>query len=234
MNNIITAENITKCYNDAGNKITAVDKVSLNIKSGEYLAIVGPSGAGKSTLIHMLGGLEPLTRGEVFYKGTALTSFSKKEQLVFRNQKVGFVFQFYYLIEELTVLENITLPAKIANKKNLLKDIETKAKDSCGILGLNERIDFYPSQLSGGEQQRVALARALINKPKILFCDEPTGNLDRKSSENICNLLNKINKDYNTTVVLVTHNLDLAKNAQRVLNIEKGKLVGKDKGSRLK
>lgn len=230
MNNIITAENITKCYNDAGNKITAVDKVSLNIKSGEYLAIVGPSGAGKSTLIHMLGGLEPLTRGEVFYKGTALTSFSKKEQLVFRNQKVGFVFQFYYLIEELTVLENITLPAKIANKKNLLKDIETKAKDSCGILGLNERIDFYPSQLSGGEQQRVALARALINKPKILFCDEPTGNLDRKSSENICNLLNKINKDYNTTVVLVTHNLDLAKNAQRVLNIEKGKLVGKDKG----
>ncbi len=216
-----------KLYKDAQQKVVALHDINLSVEKGEYLTILGPSGAGKSTLMHILAGLELPSKGKVSFKGKDLNSLKKSQLLAFRNRKVGFVFQFYHLIEELTVLENILLPVKLSLNitSSQLKEKTKKAIDICSLLDLKERIGFYPSQISGGEQQRTALARALINDPEILFCDEPTGNLDSDSSQKIRNLLTKINKENHTTIIMVTHNLELAKDSQRVLNIKKGKLV---------
>lgn len=219
---IIEANNLTKVYEEPGRKVLALSGISLSIKKGEYLALVGPSGAGKSTLIHILGGLDLPTKGEVFFEGKNIKNLSRRELFLLRNKKVGFVFQFYHLIGELTVLENIFLPA-LALTKNF-KTSRKKAEEIAEVLGLSNRLNFYPSQLSGGEQQRVAIGRALINKPCVLFCDEPTGNLDHASSENVRGILKRLNRENNTTLVLVTHNFELAKDAQRVLNIKEGRL----------
>ncbi len=219
---IIKANNVKKVYRDAGREVLALSEVNISVKEGEYLAVVGPSGAGKSTLIHILGGLDFPTEGEVFFEGKNIEKLNREEIFLLRNQKIGFVFQFYHLISELTVLENILLPALLSTRSFKLS--RKRAKDLAERLGLVERLNFYPHQLSGGEQQRVAIARALINRPSVLFCDEPTGNLDHASSEKVRFILKDLNKK-NTTIVLVTHNFELAKDAQKVLNIKEGRLL---------
>ena len=201
MNNsaIIKAENIRKVFKDGLKEVVALDGITFSIKKGEYLAIAGPSGAGKSTLIHILGGLDFPTQGKVFFEGKDISSLGNKETFILRNKKVGFMFQFYHLISELTVLENVLLPCLFATKS--YKISKKKAQEICDKLGLVEKLDSYPQQLSGGQQQRVALARALINQPSVLFCDEPTGNLDHNSSEKIRNLLKSLNKNDSTTIL---------------------------------
>ncbi len=216
-------QKVTKIYQDAGQKVEALKDVSLKVNSGDFISIVGPSGAGKSTLIHIMGSLDSPTDGTVLFKGKDLNRFNSKNKSIFRNQQIGFVFQFYHLIPELTVMENIALSPLI--RKTRFNTAKIQAMDLIQELQLKDRINFYPAQLSGGEQQRVAIARALVNKPEVLFCDEPTGNLDKASSDNIKNQLLKINRNINTTIILVTHNLDLANNAQKVLNIKDGCLA---------
>lgn len=220
---IIKSENLKKVFRDAGKSVVALEAVNLTIEKGEYLAIVGPSGAGKSTLIHILGGLDYPSNGEVYFEGRNLNSYTSRQIFKLRNKKIGFMFQFYHLIPELTVLENIVLPALLAgyNKKIIFNKVQKQADR----LGIQNRLSFYPNQLSGGQQQKVALARALTNEPDVLFCDEPTGNLDHDSSIDIRNLLNELNQANNTTIILVTHNLELAKDAKRVLNISEGKVL---------
>jgi ABC-type lipoprotein export system ATPase subunit len=223
MNKIIETQNITKIFKDVSKKVVALDNISLSVEEGEFLALVGPSGAGKSTLIHILGGLDYPSQGKAFFEGKNISSLSSKEIFLLRNQKVGFMFQFYHLISELTVLENIILPSLLSGCN--WRASHGKAEKICAELTLSERINFYPSQLSGGQQQKVAFARAIINEPKVLFCDEPTGNLDHDSAENIRSLIKNLSRIHNTTIVLVTHNLELAKDATKVLNIKDGKLM---------
>lgn len=220
---ILKAERVTRIFKDAEKEILALREVSLEVKKSEYLAIVGPSGAGKSTLLHILGSLDEPTEGEVFFQDMPISSFSKKRILELRNKKIGFVFQFYHLIQELTTIENILLPALIA-KTDSLSEIKKRGERLLEILGLKERKNFYPNQLSGGQQQKVALARALINSPEVLFCDEPTGNLDSESTENIKDLLEEFHQK-KTTIILTTHNLELAQQAQRIIKIREGQLI---------
>jgi len=223
MNSFIVTDNLGKMFKDADRKVCALREVFLSIKKGSYVSIAGPSGAGKSTLLHLLGGLDYPTSGSIVIDGQDISKFKARERFCFRNKKIGFVFQFYYLIEELTVLENVMLPALAG--KNSRRTSSQKAGIILSLLGLSERLNFYPSQLSGGEQQRVAIARALINEPEILLCDEPTGNLDKDSAKNITILLRKMNEEKGITIILVTHNLELAKEAQNVLNIRDGQIL---------
>ncbi|MCD6539589.1 MAG: ABC transporter ATP-binding protein [Candidatus Omnitrophica bacterium] len=220
---IIRGEGLKKVYKDGDKEVLALSGVNISIREDEYLTIIGPSGAGKSTLIHILGGLDYPTEGDVFFEGKNLKELKSKEIFLLRNRKVGFVFQFYHLIKELTVLENIYLPYLL--KRRSFREAKREAKNLAEKLGLAERLNFYPAQLSGGEQQKTAIARALINKPSVVFCDEPTGNLDRDSSENVRNILKDLNKEEGVTIVLVTHNFELAKDASRVLNIKEGRII---------
>jgi len=223
MNSFIKVENLTKVYTSLGQKVLALSGVNLTVSKSEFIAVAGPSGSGKSTLLHIIGGLDSPTKGKALIAGKDLSSLTSADSAYLRNRRIGFVFQFYRLINELSVIENVILPALIAGDSfpSALK----KAEDLLNRLGLLERSRFMPQNLSGGEQQRTAIARALINRPEILLCDEPTGNLDSKSAERIKELLNEIHTQYNTTIILVTHNLELAKNAQRVLNIRNGELI---------
>lgn len=221
MNELIEVKSISKTYND-GIPFAALQDISLSIASQDYLAITGPSGAGKSTLIHIIGGLESPTTGEVFFQEKHISKLNDRELCLWRNKTVGFVFQFYHLIEELNVLENVAIAVFGQMQKYSFK----KAKELLKYLGLDRRVEAFPSQLSGGEKQRVAIARALVNDPQVLFCDEPTGNLDKESQERIVNLLEGLNKNRKKTIVLVTHNQELAKQAKKVLIIEDGKING--------
>lgn len=220
MNDIIKAVSLSKSYRGSNFKVNALADVSFSLREGDFLAVVGPSGSGKSTLLHVLGGILLPDKGEVFYQGKSVYRQKEKQLAFWRNRNIGFVFQFYHLIEELNVWENITLAALSQNKKSALR----RARQLLEYLGLENRANFYPSQLSGGQKQKAAVARALINCPSLLFCDEPTGNLDKEAQEKIKQLLIQINEKEKATVVLVTHNLELAKAAKKVIAIESGRL----------
>lgn len=198
--------------------------IDLSIKKNELLAIQGPSGAGKSTLLHILGGLDRPTAGEVFFDGLNLYNLSENERALFRNQKIGFIFQFYHLLPEFNALENVLLPSLIKSWQER-KKMANDAKSLLDSLGLSGRMHHRPNQLSGGEQQRIAIARALINKPQLLLCDEPTGNLDSENGQKILNLLKEINGQGKTTVILVTHDKDISKIADRVIYLKDGLIL---------
>ncbi|MBU1122803.1 MAG: ABC transporter ATP-binding protein [Candidatus Omnitrophota bacterium] len=218
---MLNIESVTKKYHNGREEVLAVDNVSLLCNEGDYLAIVGHSGAGKSTLLHIMGGLDLPTRGKVLFKGTDVYRLRDSNLSLWRSQTVGFVFQFYHLIEELNVLENVAIASFLrGERKSSLK----RAQELLEYLGIAKRKNFFPSQLSGGERQKVAFARALINDPQVLLCDEPTGNLDKDSQNVVVGLLEQLNTEQRKTVIIVTHNLELAQKAKRIVNIKEGQI----------
>lgn len=216
---MIVAENLCKTYGTGEGAVNALCNVDLTIEDGEFVAIVGKSGSGKSTLLNLLGGLDSVTTGRVLYNDADITKLGEPALADFRLRKIGFVFQFYDLLPELTAEENIMLPAQLA--KNKSADISALVER----LGLTDRMKHYPSQLSGGQQQRAAIARALINNPDVLLCDEPTGNLDQKTGDDVMELLLKLNKTEKRTIVIVTHNPEIAARCERTIEISDGVLV---------
>lgn len=223
---MIEAKGLRKTYNSGKSKAQVLKGIDLNIEEGKFVAVIGPSGAGKSTLLHILGGLDTPDEGKVFLNGQDLYRLSDPALAGIRNKSVGFVFQFYHLLPEFTAIENVCMPALInPGHKAKASEINSDSRRLLSQMGLEQRLDHFPSQLSGGEQQRVAIARSLINKPQFLFCDEPTGNLDSKSGSEIIALIRKINVENGMTVVLVTHNIELAESADRIYHLTDGILV---------
>ncbi|MCX5706081.1 MAG: ABC transporter ATP-binding protein [Candidatus Omnitrophica bacterium] len=223
---MLEAKVIHKVYNDGKKDLAVLKGIDLKIEEGRFAAIVGPSGAGKSTLLHILGGLDSPTQGKVFFQSKDIYNLSDPGLAKIRNQKIGFVFQFYHLLSEFTVLENVMIPALIsAQSTSHSLQFREKAMELLIQMGLSERVSHFPNQLSGGEKQRVAIARALINNPCLLLCDEPTGNLDSKSGEDIISLIKNISLKNQMTVVLVTHNLELSKLADKVYYLRDGILI---------
>jgi len=220
---MIEAKNIHKIYNDGKRDLEVLKGVSLKIDEGAFVAVAGPSGAGKSTLLNILGGLDSPTRGEVILGKENIYKLSDNELSRIRNERIGFVFQFYHLLGEFTVLENVLMPAMI--KGRAPQDLKERALKLIAEVNLMERVAYLPAQLSGGEKQRVAIARSLINNPDFLLCDEPTGNLDSKSGEEVIDLIKKVSKENKMTVALVTHNAELTKQADRVYHLRDGILV---------
>ncbi|MFZ5969955.1 MAG: ABC transporter ATP-binding protein [Bacteroidota bacterium] len=218
---VLQAENLTKVYTSGDRKLTVLDQVSFQAEQGTSLSIIGPSGSGKTTLLGLCAGLDVPTSGTISLMGFKLNAMDEDDRAYVRNQFVGFVFQNFQLLPTLTALENVMVPLELRGEKN----IAPKAKELLARVGLAERMDHYPTQLSGGEQQRVAMARAFITSPKILFADEPTGNLDEENATHITELLFGMNREEKTTLVLVTHNLELAQRTQRILQMKGGKLV---------
>lgn len=218
---IIKAKNINKTYGHGETAVHAVNDVSLSVKSGEFITIVGSSGSGKSTLLHILGGLDKPDSGSVTILDTDVYELKSDERAIFRRRNLGFIFQFFNLIPVLTVKENIELPLEIDNNKI---DSE-KIKELVKILNLEKRLKHFPNELSGGEQQRVAIARTLASNPSIILADEPTGNLDKKNTLEILNLLKLLCKKYGVTVVMITHDLSITTMADRIIRIEDGKVV---------
>jgi len=221
MNKIIRVESVSKAYKNGAIPLEVLRGINLEINKSEFLAIQGPSGAGKSTLLHILGALDEPTEGEVLFEDKNIYALGEEERANFRNRKAGFVFQFYHLLPEFNALENIMLPALIKSWWER-KKVAHQAKDLLEKVGLSARATHRPKELSGGEQQRVAIARALINKPQVLFCDEPTGNLDSESGKNILGLLKTLNKEEKTTIVLVTHDKEIAGAADRIVHLKDG------------
>jgi lipoprotein-releasing system ATP-binding protein len=225
-NSLLQAIDIYKEYTNGTCKIPVLHKINLSIKKGEILIVVGASGAGKSTLLHILGILDTPTSGSVIYKGINLTKLSSKKQAEVRNRIFGFVFQFYHLLPDFTALENVLLPCLIGsglrNHKSIKVEYTNRAISLLERVGLGGRLTHRPSQLSGGEKQRVAIVRALINNPELLLCDEPTGNLDTKTGHEIRALIWDLNKTLNQTVIIVTHDAEIAKHAGRVIRIVDG------------
>jgi len=220
---MLIAENIHKTYTNGAKELAVLKGINLNIEKAQFMAIVGPSGAGKSTLLHILGGLDAPTKGRVVFQDTEIYKLNDAGLARMRNEKIGFVFQFYHLFSEFNVLENVLLPSLCGRKKN--RAIRQKAIELLERIGLKERLAHMPNQLSGGEQQRVALARALINEPEILFCDEPTGNLDSQSGAEVMHILKDLNRQKGTSIVLVTHNEEMAKIAEIILHLKDGLLM---------
>lgn len=219
---ILKVENLTKTYGSGENLVHAVDDVSFSVEKGEFVAIVGASGSGKSTLLHLIGGVDRPTSGKIFVDGNENISKMNDDKLaVFRRRQVGIVYQFYNLIPILTVEENITLPCDLDGRGVDRERLEM-ILDS---FGLRARRKHLPNQLSGGQQQRTSIARALINNPSLVLADEPTGNLDSKSSEEVMSMLKMCNQSYGQTVIMITHNLDIAKQADRIITISDGKIV---------
>ena len=218
---ILKVENLTKKYGKNENEVIAVNDMSFSVESGEFVAIVGSSGSGKSTLLHLLGGVDKPTSGKVFVNGKDIYSLKDDELAIFRRREVGLIYQFYNLIPILNVEENITLPCDLDRKDVPKEELDELLK----VLGLENRRKHLPNELSGGQQQRVAIGRALINHPAIVLADEPTGNLDSKSSDEIVQLLKTSNKKYNQTIIMITHNPEIAKVADRIIRIEDGKIV---------
>lgn len=218
---ILKVENLTKTYGSGENLVHAVDDVSFSVEKGEFVAIVGASGSGKSTLLHLIGGVDRPTSGKIFVDGNDISKMNDNKLAVFRRRQVGIVYQFYNLIPILTVEENITLPCDLDGRGVDRERLEM-ILDS---FGLRARRKHLPNQLSGGQQQRTSIARALINNPSLVLADEPTGNLDSKSSEEVMSMLKMCNQSYGHTVIMITHNLDIAKQADRIITISDGKIV---------
>ncbi len=218
---ILKVDNLTKIYGKDNNKVVALDHVSFSVEKGEFVAIVGASGSGKSTLLHLMGGVDTPTSGKVFIDGKDIYSLSSDNLAIFRRREVGLIYQFYNLIPILNVEENILLPLELDNRKVDKFELNELLK----VLGLQSRRKHLPNELSGGQQQRTSIGRALITKPAIVLADEPTGNLDSKSSDEVVNLLKKMNKEYKQTIIMITHNLDIAAMADRIITIEDGKIV---------
>lgn len=218
---ILRTENLTKTYGTGNTKVTALDNLNLTISQGQFVSIIGSSGSGKSTLLHMLGGVDRPTKGKIYIEDTDISSMDETKLALFRRRKVGLIYQFYNLIPTLNVEKNILLPM-------LLDDIKPKREEFDKIvqmLGLNERLNHLPNQLSGGQQQRVAIGRSLVYKPSIILADEPTGNLDKKNSEATLEMLKLSNKEYNQTILLITHDEKIALSADRVITIDDGRIV---------
>lgn len=218
---ILKVENLTKTYGSGETLVHAVDDVSFSVEKGEFVAIVGASGSGKSTLLHLIGGVDRPTSGKIFVDGNDISKMNDDKLAVFRRRQVGIVYQFYNLIPILTVEENITLPCDLDGRGVDRERLEM-ILDS---FGLRARRKHLPNQLSGGQQQRTSIARALINNPSLVLADEPTGNLDSKSSEEVMSMLKMCNQSYGQTVIMITHNLDIAKQADRIITISDGKIV---------
>ena len=217
---ILRAEHLCKIYNAGENEVRAVDDVSFSVEKGEFVAIVGASGSGKSTLLHLLGGVDRPTSGKVFIDGQDIFSLDNDALAIFRRRQVGLVYQFYNLIPILNVTENITLPVLLDGQQ----PSETRLEELLTVLGLSERRSHLPNQLSGGQQQRVSIGRAMMNEPAVLLADEPTGNLDSKAGEEIVNLLKLSNRQYNQTVIVITHDPDIARQAGRIITVEDGRI----------
>lgn len=217
---ILKVENLTKIYGKNSTEVKALDNVSFSVNKGEFLAIVGASGSGKSTLLHLLGGVDKPTSGKVFIEGQDIYSFNEDKLAIFRRRQIGLIYQFYNLIPILNVTENITLPLDLDNRAADQDELTNLIK----LLSLEKRTNHLPNELSGGQQQRVSIGRALITHPAIILADEPTGNLDSKSSDEIMNLLKKSNKEFKQTIIMITHNMELAKCADRIIEIEDGKI----------
>ncbi len=218
MKDIVIAKNLKKVYKTGNNEVTAVDKMTFNIKEGEFVVIVGPSGAGKTTLLNLLGGMDSLTDGELICGDISLKNANDKVLTNYRRNKVGFVFQFYNLIPNLTAIENVELATELC--KDHLPCLEVMTK-----VGLKDRINYFPGQLSGGEQQRVSIARAIAKNPDILLCDEPTGALDYETGKKILKLLHNICKDEKKAIIVVTHNTALKEMADKVIYVKNGKII---------
>ncbi len=217
---ILRVENLTKIYGKGENEVIALDNVSFSVNKGEFVAIVGASGSGKSTLLHLMGGVDRPTSGKVFIDDKDIYSFNDDKLAIFRRRQVGLIYQFYNLIPILNVEENITLPLALDNRKvdkAVLDDLLKR-------LGLENRRNHLPSQLSGGQQQRTSIGRALITNPSIILADEPTGNLDSKASDEIVEILKRSNKELNQTIIMITHNMEIAKECDRIIKIEDGKI----------
>ena len=218
---ILRVENLTKIYGKDTTKVVALDNVSFSVEKGEFVAIVGASGSGKSTLLHLLGGVDRPTSGKVYIDGKDIYNFNDDKLAIFRRRQVGLIYQFYNLIPILNVEENITLPLSLDNR-----EVDPKRLDEMlNLLGLQNRKNHLPNELSGGQQQRTSIGRALITNPTIILADEPTGNLDSKSSDEIVALLKKSNKELKQTIIMITHNMEIAKCADRILKIEDGRLL---------
>ncbi|NQU74567.1 MAG: ABC transporter ATP-binding protein [Candidatus Omnitrophica bacterium] len=222
---MLEAKNIRKGYKNGVKELHVLKGIDIKVEEGEFISVFGPSGAGKSTLLHILGGLDRPTDGTVFLDGKDIYKLSEKEKAWTRNTKIGFVFQFYHLLPDFTVLENVMMPLCIG-KKGVGEEGQKKsrAKDILDLVALTDRLDHKPPQLSGGEKQRVAIARAVVNRPRLLLCDEPTGNLDSESGKQIIELLDELNKKNRTTVIVVTHEEKIAQRADRVFRIKDGKI----------
>ena len=218
---VIKTENLSKIYGKNDNKVVALDNVNISVKKGEFVAIIGASGSGKSTLLHQIGGVDRPTGGKVFIDNEDIYRLTESNLAVFRRRNIGFVFQSFNLIPVLSVEENITMPLLLDHQK---VDIEY-FNDLIKTLGLEKRLNHLPSELSGGQQQRVAIARALINKPAIILADEPTGNLDSETSKEIMEMLKLSIRKYNQTAIVITHDLSIAENADRIIKIKDGKVV---------
>ena len=218
---ILRVENLTKIYGKDTTKVVALDNVSFSVQKGEFVAIDGASGSGKSTLLHLLGGVDRPTSGKVYIDGKDIYDFNDDKLAIFRRRQVGLIYQFYNLIPILNVEENITLPLSLDNREVDQKTLDEMLK----LLGLQNRKTHLPNELSGGQQQRTSIGRALITNPTIILADEPTGNLDSKSSDEIVALLKKSNKELKQTIIMITHNMEIAKCADRILKIEDGRIV---------
>ena len=218
---ILKVENLSKVYGTGASKVVALDNVSFTVEKGEFVSIVGASGSGKSTLLHLIGGVDRPTSGKVFINDEDIYKLNNDDLAIFRRRQIGLIYQFYNLIPILNVVENISLPLELDGRKPDKSDLNEMLE----LLGLENRKAHLPSQLSGGQQQRVSIGRALITRPSLILADEPTGNLDSKSSEEIVSLLKKTNKKYNQTIIMITHNLEIAKMADRVITIEDGRIV---------
>lgn len=218
---ILKVENLSKIYGSGNNQVVALDNVSFKVNKGEFVAIIGASGSGKSTLLHLIGGVDRPTSGKVYIKDKDIFSLNNNSLAVFRRRNIGIIYQFYNLVPILNVLENITLPLDL-DKKKIDKD---KIDDLLNILNLTDRVNHLPNELSGGQQQRVSIGRALANDPAIVLADEPTGNLDSKASDEVIKLLKKTNELYNQTTILITHDLEIAKQANRIITIVDGHIV---------
>ena len=218
---ILKVENLTKIYGKGTTKVVALDDVSFSVEKGEFVAIVGASGSGKSTLLHLIGGVDRPTSGNVYIDGKDIYKLNDDKLAIFRRRQVGLIYQFYNLIPILNVEENITLPLDLDSRKPNKEYLNSLIK----LLGLENRKTHLPNELSGGQQQRTSIGRAMITNPTIILADEPTGNLDSKSSDEIVELLKKSNKEYKQTIIMITHNMEIAKCADRIIKIEDGKIV---------
>lgn len=222
--NILQANNLKKFYGTGENTVHALDDINLSIKKGEFVAIVGTSGSGKSTLLHILGGLDRPTDGSVIVDGKNIFTLKDEELTIFRRRKIGFIFQSYNLIPVMSVYQNIILPIQLDGRK-----VNTDfVKEVISTLGLENRVNALPNQLSGGQQQRVAIARALVTVPAIILADEPTGNLDSKTSQDVLSLLKISCQKFSQTIVMITHNEEIAQMANRIIHIEDGRIISRN------